>query len=77
MAAVDQLLEDLAEHLGVDGDLDVEGRRLHDGEVKPVEEVAQDPLDDAVRHDDTRSPVQVGLLEQPAVEEGHVSDQQV
>ena len=36
-----QLLEHLAQHLWVDGDLDVEGCRLHDGEVEPVEQVGE------------------------------------
>ena len=74
MPARDQLLEHLPQHFGVDRDLDVERRRLHHGEVEAVEQAAQDPLDDAVRHDDARSPVQVGLLEQPTVQERRRAD---
>ena len=69
-----QLLKYLAQHLRVHRHLYVEGRGLHDGEVEPVEQAAQYLLDGVVRHADSLAPIQVGLLEQAAVEEGRVSN---
>ena len=70
MAAGDQLLENLAQHLRIDRDLDVEGRGLHDGEVELVEELREDFRDALVGDEgDAGPPVEDVFLEESAVEE--------
>ena len=43
-AARHQLLKHFAQHLRIDGYLNVEGRGLHYGEIEPVKQVGQDGL---------------------------------
>ena len=75
VASRHQLLEDAAQHLRVDGDLDVQGRALRDGEVVVVEEGVEGLVEDRVGHRDPLPVVQGLPLEEPAVEVGHVPDQ--
>ena len=81
VASGDQFLEDLAQHLGVDGDLDVERRRLHHGEVELVEELRQSAAGSRRRGRECDVTldrvVQVGFLEQSTVEEWDVADEEV
>ena len=50
VAAGDQFLEHLAQHLRVDGHLDVEGRGLHHREVESFEQAGQNLPDGLVGH---------------------------
>ena len=74
MAPGDQFLEHLAQHLRVDGNLDVKGRGLHHREVKAVEKASQHLLNGSVGNRDVVAPVQLRLLKQPAVKERNVAD---
>ena len=56
-----QFLEHFAQHLWVDGDLDIEGCGLHHGEIELVKQLSQNRRDGAVGHDDSVAFVQVGL----------------
>src|SRR3712207_8029474 len=74
VAPRNQLFEDLAEHLRVDGDLDVQGRALCDREVEPVEKVPEDESEALVRHYHAGPAVVSVLLEQTAVKVWYVAD---
>ncbi|MDE2813142.1 MAG: hypothetical protein OXM01_08965 [Gemmatimonadota bacterium] len=80
MALVDGFLEQLAQHLRVNGDFGVQGRRLRDGEVVTVEQadsvaVAEQGREGGIWHRVDDTAVQVGLIKQAAVEERHFADQ--
>ena len=74
MAAGHQLLEDLAEHLRVNRDLDVVGRALLDGEVKAAEQLVQDQVDSLIRNDYAGAVVERRLLEEAAIQERNAPD---
>jgi hypothetical protein len=75
MPARHQFFKDLAQHLRIDRDLDVERRGLGDREVEAIQQIAQDQLEAPVGHAGIRAAVVLVLFEQATVQVGHVPNQ--
>ena len=78
VSCVHGLFENLAQHLGINGDLNVERCRLEHCEIEPIEEVSQDWQQGLVRNTERASIVKGGVFrEQATIQERNIANERV